>query len=105
MDTMRMICHCRHADPIPNSRDAQRPQFAIGFGNEHPANRVRSISPLPERQRQFIQPPLHAVRFDVGKVLTVYARHALVGAALSPGMRQNVQPMDLVVQGVEAIAI
>ena len=42
--------------------------------------------------------------FDVRKVLIVYARCALVRAALGIGMRQNIFAADLVVQGVEAIA-
>ena len=46
----------------------------------------------------------HPVRLDVRKVLTVHTRCALVGAALGIGMRQDVLAVDLVVQGVEAIA-
>jgi hypothetical protein len=38
------------------------------------------------------------------EVLTIHTRRALVGAALRIGIRQNVVPMDLVVQGVAAIA-
>jgi hypothetical protein len=58
---------------------------------------------LPERKRQFGQPPLDPIRFDVRKVLTVYSWCALVGAALGIGMRQDVFAADLVVQGIEAI--
>jgi len=95
---------CRHADPIAQGRDAQRPEFAIGLWYEHSSDRVRSVSLLPERKRQFAKPPLHPVRFDVREVLTVHPRCALVGAALSVGMGQDVFPADLVVQGIEAIA-
>ena len=59
---------------------------------------------LPERKRQFAEPPLHAVRLDIREVLTVHARCALVGAALGPGMGQDVLAADLVVQRVEAVA-
>jgi hypothetical protein len=59
---------------------------------------------LPERKRQFAQPSLHPVRLDGLEVLTVHARRALVGAALSIGVRQNVLAADLVVEGVEAVA-
>jgi hypothetical protein len=59
---------------------------------------------LPERKRQFGQPPLDPVGLDVRKILAVDPRRALVGAALGIGMRQNVVAADLVVQGVEAIA-
>src|SRR6201997_4973307 len=86
---------CRHADPIPHGRDAQWPEFAIGLRYVHSSDRVRSIRLLPERKRQFAKPPLHPVRFDFRKVLTVHARCALVGAALSIGMGQDVFPADL----------
>ena len=48
--------------------------------------------------------PLRPVRLDVREVLTIHARCALVGAALSVGMGQDVHTADLVVHGVEAIA-
>jgi hypothetical protein len=94
---------CRHADPIPQGRDAQRPEFAVGLRYEHSSDWSRSIALLPERKRQFAEPPLRAIRVDVREVLTVYTRCALVGAALGIGMRQNVFTADLVVQGVEPI--
>src|SRR3979490_3124248 len=43
---------------------------------------VRSVSLVPERKRQFAKPPLHPIRVDVRKILTVHTRCALVGAAL-----------------------
>ena len=56
---------CCHADPIAQGRDAQRPEFAIGFRYKHSSDAVRSVSLLPERKRQFTKPPLHPIRFDV----------------------------------------
>jgi hypothetical protein len=49
---------------------AQRPEFAVGLRYEHASDRLRSVCLLPERKRQFGQPPLHPIRFDVRKVLT-----------------------------------
>jgi hypothetical protein len=63
---------------------------------------VRSVSLLSERKRQFAEPPLHPVRFDVRKILTSHARRPLIGAALGVGMRQDVFAVNLVIQGVEA---
>src|SRR5499427_3700970 len=57
-----------------------------------------------KRKRQFAKPPLHSVHFDVREVLAVHTRCALVRAALSIGMGQDVFPADLVVQGIEAVA-
>ncbi len=89
---------------IPQGRDAQRPEFALGLGYEHSSDRLRPVTLLPERKRQFTEPPLYPVRLDVRESLTVHAWRALVGAALGIGMRQDVFTADLVVQGVEAIA-
>jgi hypothetical protein len=77
---------CCHADPITQGRDAQRPEFAIGLRYEHSSDGFRSVSLLPERNRQFAKPPLHPVRVDVRKMLSVHTRCALVGAALGVGM-------------------
>src|SRR5262249_37215855 len=95
---------CCHADPIPHARDAQRSEFAVGLRYIHSSDWLWSISLLPERKRQFSQPPLGPVALDVRKILAVDTRRTLVRAALGIGMRQNVVAADLVVQGVEAIA-
>src|ERR1700730_13120900 len=94
---------CCHADPIPQGRDAQRPEFAVGLRYEHSSDRSRSVSLLPERKRQFAKTPPYAIRLNVRKVLTIYPRCARVGAALSKRMSQNILTADLVVQRVEAI--
>ena len=80
------------------------PKFAVGLRYEHSSDGVRSISFLPERKRQFAKPPLHPIRLDVRKILTVHTWCALVGAALGIGMRQDVLTADLVVQSIETIA-
>jgi hypothetical protein len=67
------------------------------------SDRFRSVDRLPERKRQFSQPPLDPICLDIREVLTIHTRCALVGAALGIGMRQDVLAADLVVQGVEAI--
>jgi hypothetical protein len=103
-DRLQHQQRCRHADPIAQGRDAQRPKFAVGLRDEHSSDRVRSVGLLPESKRQFAKPPLQPIRLDVRKILTVHTRCALVGAALGIAMRQDVVAVDLVVQGVEAIA-
>ena len=60
---------------------------------------------LPECKRQFAKPPPHPIRLDVREVLALHPWRALVGAALGIGMRHDVLAADLVVQGVEAIAV
>ena len=52
----------------------------------------------------FVQPSLDPIRLDGLEVLTIHARRALVGAALSIGVRQKVLTADLVVEGIEAVA-
>src|SRR5258708_32625508 len=78
-------------------RNAQRPEFAVGLRDEPSSDGIRSVGLLPERNRQFAEPPPHALRLDVRKVLTVHPRCALIGAALSVGMRPDVLSDDLVV--------
>ena len=89
------------------SRTVEMPSglsLPLAFRDEHSSDGLRSISLLPERKRQFAEPPLGPISLDLRKILAVDPRRALVGAALGIGMRQNVVAADLVVQGVEAIA-
>ena len=100
---------CCHAHSIAQGRNAQWPELGalrrrVGLRYEHPSDRIRSVVLIPERKRQFAEPPLHAIRLDIREVLTVHARCALVRAALGPGMGQDVLTADLVVQRVEAKA-
>jgi hypothetical protein len=70
-DRLQHQQRCCHADPIPQARDAQRPEFAVGLGYKHSSDWLRSVSLLPERKRQFGQPPLDPVGLDVRKILAV----------------------------------
>src|SRR6516165_2911116 len=65
-----------HADPIPHPRDAQRPEFAVGLRYKHASDWLWSVSLLPERKRQFSQPPLDPICLDLRKILAVDARRA-----------------------------
>jgi hypothetical protein len=84
------------ADPIQQDRDAQRPELAVGLRDKHSSDRIRLVALLPERKRQFAEPPPHPIRVDVRKILTVHTRCAPVGAALSISMGQNVLAADFV---------
>ena len=81
---------CRHAHPVPESRDTQRPELAVGFRNKHSSDWFRLIFLRLECKRQFTKPPQHAVLLDFLKVLSIHARCSLVRAALVPCMKQNV---------------
>jgi hypothetical protein len=69
---------------------------------KHSSNWFRSVSLLSERKRQFTQPPLYPIRFDLREILSIHPRCPLIRAALSIGMRQDISPVNLVVQGIEA---
>jgi hypothetical protein len=94
---------CCHADPIPQGRDAQRPEFAVGFRYEHAPDRVRPVVLFLERKRQFAKPPLYAILLDIREVLLIHTRRAPIGAAQGVGMGQNILAENLVVQSIEAI--
>jgi hypothetical protein len=55
---LAMVVGPIHADPISHGRNAQRPELAVGLRDEHSSDRVRSVSLLPERKRQFAKPSL-----------------------------------------------
>src|SRR5258705_3269281 len=65
---------CCHAHPISQGRDAQWPQLAIGLRDKHSSDRVWPVSLLPERKRQFTEPLLHPVRFDLCEILAIDTR-------------------------------
>jgi len=89
---------------MPNGLNLGFFAVVLAFGMNTLLMGVRSVLLVPERKRQFAEPPPHAVRFDIREVLAVHTRCALVGAALGPGVRQDVLAADLVVQRVQAIA-
>ena len=88
------------------SRKVEMPSglsLPLAFGMETLLMGSPSVKLSPERKRQFAKPPLYAIRLNVRKVLTIYPRCALVRAALSKRMNQNILTADLVVQRVEAM--
>src|SRR5450755_465147 len=100
---------CCHAYSVAQGRNAQRPELGalrrrVGLRYEHSSDRIRSIVLIPERKRQFTEPPLHPIRLDIRELLPVHTRRALIGAALRISMSQHIVTADLVVQSVEAIA-
>ena len=92
--------HLRHA--VPDRRDAQRSLFAVGLGYPYPTDRLRSIRLVLKCLRQFAQPSFRAIRLDVRERFPVHARRATIGFAYGVGVRQDVRPVQLVVQTVEA---
>jgi site-specific DNA recombinase len=94
-------CHLRYA--VFNARNAQRPLLAIRFRDVHASDRLRIVGSFLEVLRQFVQPPVQAVGFDVLERLAVDPRRAAVGAAADVGPFQDVATVHLVVQRVEPI--
>ena len=82
----------------------KRPKFAVGLGDVNASDWSRTISLLLKRKRQFAKPLLQPVLLDRRKVLTIHSRRAPIGAALGIGMGQDIFAVNLVVQGIEAIA-
>src|SRR5437764_8500106 len=75
-DRLQYQHRCCHADPIPHGRDAQRPEFAVGLRYKHSSDWLRPVGLLPERKRQFVEPPLDPISLDLRKILAVDPRRA-----------------------------
>jgi hypothetical protein len=84
--------------------DPQWSLLAIRFRDEHAADRLWLVRLLSQVVRQFVQPLLDAVSFDVRERLAVDPRRTTVGTAAVEGEFQDVATVHLVVQRVEAIA-
>lgn len=87
---------------VSDRRNPQRSLLPVRLGNKHPPDGTRLIPLRFQLLRQFTQPLLHAVLFDVRERLTVHAGRSAVSTALLPGGLQHVRPVHLVVQRVEA---
>src|SRR6266481_9636664 len=59
--------------PVTDSGHSSRSLFPVRLGYIHPPYGLRSIRSTFQLLRQFVQPLLHAVLFDVLKRLAVYA--------------------------------
>ena len=68
----------------------------------NPPHRPRLIGSTFQLLRQFVQPALCSVRFDVVERLFIYPRCSAVGFAAFVGERQYVLPVHLVIQRIEA---
>src|SRR5215472_17111844 len=47
-DRLQHQHRCRHADPIPHTRDPQRPEFAVGLWSIHSSDWLWPVRLLPE---------------------------------------------------------
>ena len=92
----------RLTHPIAQCGDAQGSRLPVGLLDVDPSDRFRSVLLLSEGLRQFPEPALQAIRFDIGEFLPVHLGRTLVGFAAAPGVLQNVGSPHLVVQCVEA---
>ena len=89
--------------PVSDARNAQGPKLpALLLRDENLTNRFGPVGPLLQVPRQFPEPPLHAVRLDVGHRLTVHPGRTAVTAHVLPGDGQHIGTPHLVAQRVEA---
>src|SRR5665213_765582 len=89
--------HCAIAD----GGYAQRTLLPPGLRDVHPPHREWSIGPTFQFLRQFVQPSLCTVRFDVLERLIVYSSCAAISLATFVGKSQNVSSVHFVVQSIE----
>jgi hypothetical protein len=94
--------HCRHHDhAVADSGNSQRALLSPRLRYVNPPHREWSILLTFQFLRQFVQPSLRAIRFDVLERLTVHARRTAVGFATCVGKGQYVLPIHFVVQRIK----
>ena len=88
---------------VPDAGQAQWPEPAgLLLRNQDPAHRLQRIGSFPKLLRQFLQPALQPGQLDLRKRLPADPGRAAVQANPGPGLRQEVNPPDLVDQGMKA---
>src|SRR5579875_677077 len=92
----------RLAKTIETGRLKDRNKMERRLGRIHSPHRTGSIRSTLQILRQFVQPPLYSVLLDLLEILAVYSGCSAIGFAAFIGERQNIFPIDLVVQRVEA---
>src|ERR1039457_7049172 len=87
-----------------DSRYPEWAHFLAAFLRDPPPSaRLGSIRPPAECVRQFAEPQLFPVRFDVRKILPIYPRCTLLGFAPTIRITEHICPIHLVVQQVKPI--
>src|ERR1019366_5932980 len=94
--------------PVPYGRYPERPLAASGLRDHHPSHRTQRVPRLIRLMAQFLpdagQPLPQTPRFDFREALSIHPGRSLVGARQFVGMAQNVFPVNLVVEHVEAVS-
>lgn len=94
--------HLHHA--VPDRRDAEGTELAVGLGNVHALHRLRAVGVGLERLCDLAQEPHDAVGtlLHLFDAQAVHARGAAIGGHQVPCRVQNVGPAHRFVQRVEA---
>ena len=90
-------------DPVPDGGNAKRPFPAARFGDHHPTHRLGPVGPRGDILAQSRQPPFQARRLDRLERHPVHSRRAVVVTGQRIGVFENVRPINLVVEKVEAV--
>src|ERR1019366_741812 len=94
--------------PVPYGRYPERPLAASGLRDHHPSHRTQRVPRLIRLMAQFLpdagQPLPQTPQFDFREALSIHPWRSLVGARPFVGMAQNVFPVNLVVEHVEAVS-
>src|ERR1035437_7135205 len=90
--------------PVPYGRYPEWPLAASGLRDHHPSHRLWLIRLMAQFLPDAGQPLPQSPRFDFREALSIHPRRSLVGARQFVGMAQNVFPVNLVVEHVEAVS-
>ena len=88
--------------PVLNRRDTERSLASSGLGDHHPPDRVGSVRLVAQFLPEPRQPLLPPRRLDLLEAHPIHAAGSAVAFAQQIGVLQDVRPIDLVVEQVEA---
>ena len=91
--------------PVPEVRDAQRPQLPVRFGDIHPPHRSDAVGLFPQLSGQLFKKGFLTFSLDLLDRDPVHSRFAAVGPNLRPCRQQRLGVAHQPIKALEAIPL
>ena len=89
--------------PVPDRRDSQGPLPAVRLRDHYPSHWLRLIGSFFQLLPQLRQPAFPPLGLDPPETLAIHSRRSAVGFRQLVGVGEDVLPVNLVVEQVEAV--